>query len=105
MIWFWMAVKALVMAVFILALTEIAKRNAYVSAVIIAFPIMTVLTIGNLYLETGNRLPGQQAGLHDILADCCQPCLLSSCCIWRRSSGRASGCRSVWPLSLQSDRS
>jgi hypothetical protein len=54
MIWFWMAVKALIMAVFILALTEIAKRNAYVSAVIIAFPIMTVLTIGNLYLETGN---------------------------------------------------
>ena len=52
--WVWLAVKALVMAAFILALTELAKRNAYVSAVIIAFPIMTVLTIGNLYLETGS---------------------------------------------------
>lgn len=54
MVWVWMGVKALVMAVFILALTEVAKRNAYVSAVIIAFPLMTVLTVGNLYLDTGN---------------------------------------------------
>ena len=54
MTWIILIAKAVVMAAFILALTEIAKRNAYVSAVIIAFPIMTVLTIGNLYLDTGD---------------------------------------------------
>lgn len=54
--WIWMGVKALVIAVFVLALTEIAKKNAFVSAVVIAFPLMTVLTIGLLYSDTGNAV-------------------------------------------------
>ena len=49
-----MGAEALVMAAFILALTELAKRNAYVAAVFIAFPLMTVLTVGKLYLDTGS---------------------------------------------------
>ncbi|MAK61211.1 MAG: hypothetical protein CMK09_09560 [Ponticaulis sp.] len=52
--WLWLGVKALVIAVFVLALTEIAKRNAFVSAVVIAFPLMTVLTVGLLFSDTGN---------------------------------------------------
>ncbi len=47
-------IKSLVTVVFIILLTEIAKRSAYLSALIIAFPIVTVLTVGNLYLETGD---------------------------------------------------
>ncbi|MAT35691.1 MAG: hypothetical protein CMK06_11245 [Ponticaulis sp.] len=54
MYWLKMGAEALVMAAFILALTELAKRNAYVAAVFIAFPLMTVLTVGKLYLDTGS---------------------------------------------------
>lgn len=46
--------KAIVFALVVLLLTEIAKRNAFVSAVIIAFPLMTVLTMATLYLDTGD---------------------------------------------------
>jgi len=55
MYWLKMGAEALVMAAFILALTELAKRNAYVAAVFIAFPLMTVLTVGKLYLDTGSE--------------------------------------------------
>ncbi|MFC6198530.1 hypothetical protein [Ponticaulis profundi] len=57
MVWLTMLAKAFGYAIAILVLTEIAKRNSFIAAVIIAFPIMTVLTIANLYLETGDPGP------------------------------------------------
>lgn len=52
--WWLIALKALGSAIVILVLTEIAKRNAFVSAVIIAFPLMTALTMALLYIDTGD---------------------------------------------------
>ena len=54
MVWLMMAGKAFVFAIVVLILTEIAKRNSFASAVIIAFPLMTVLTMATLYFDTGN---------------------------------------------------
>lgn len=52
--WQSLLVKGIGTALFVIVLTEVAKRNAYVSAVVIAFPLMTVLTVANLYFDTGD---------------------------------------------------
>ena len=57
MVWLVPMLKALGYAIAILILTEIAKRNSFIAAVIIAFPVMTVLTVANLYIDTGNAAP------------------------------------------------
>ncbi len=60
--WFALAGKAIVIGVATVALTELAKRNAYASAVIIAFPIMTAFAMALLYVDTGDAARSYKLG-------------------------------------------
>ncbi len=60
--WPMMIGKAIVFAVVTLLLTELAKRNAFASAVIIAFPLVTVLTMATLYFDTGDAARSYKLG-------------------------------------------
>jgi hypothetical protein len=52
--WQGLAIKALVIGVSTVLLTKLAERNAFASAVIIAFPLMTAITMALLYIDTGD---------------------------------------------------
>lgn len=60
--WPMLILKALVIGVSTVFLTELAKRNPYASAVIIAFPIMTAFAMALLYIDTGQAAQSYKLG-------------------------------------------
>ncbi|KAI93358.1 peptide ABC transporter permease [Rhodomicrobium udaipurense JA643] len=48
-------IKAMVSAAIIVAVSEIAKRNSTLSALVVALPFVSVLSIVWLWAETGDR--------------------------------------------------
>lgn len=60
--WTALIVKAVVIGVATVFLTELAKRNAYASAVIIAFPVMTAFAMALLYVDTGDAAQSYKLG-------------------------------------------
>ena len=47
-------VKVVLTAVFIVAMSELAKRSSFLSALLIALPLATALTAAWLYIDTGD---------------------------------------------------
>lgn len=62
MSWVILVAKAFGIGLVTVFLTELAKKNAYASAAIIAFPVMTAFAMALLYIDTGEAAQSYKLG-------------------------------------------